>query len=1023
MPSRGRLFRPFSLVLLCTLAATSVFGQEDSPFFLCQSFGKDQGLPDEHVRCAFEDSRGLLWIGTEYGVSSFDGRFFRTYLPQSGDDRIGGNTVMDIAEDLQGRIWLASLDGGLTCIDPNQPPGRQSRRFFHEPGNPASLPSNRLHAIELFDHNHLLLSAEGAPFIFLDLRTLRFSQQDTSRRFHPGLARESGVRAPGWCHSISRQGALLTLCFLHGSKVYQVDPKTGNRAPDFPFAPMLHPNQTVTCAKYDEEFQYGGGWFTGLLRWSRKAPFGYTILPVPDEVTALHFIEPGLLLAGTRNKGLFFVNTQTMEVQPLVLSPSPGEVSGKFRVFSLTPDRSGAIWAGTSRGLLRIWREQAFQASGRLTPLDPDSRLASLWQDEQGRVHTFTSKGWYVLNPATQQVERRYITYRGNLLEINAIRLTKAFGAVLGTESGLFFWNEEKKTATAFPPTTDHTQFVHYRPSVYDFLQVNALEEDTLNGVPVLLTGVLGYGLTLVNLQEKYLTMLIQNPGCDSCIQSNLVRDLARDRGGYWIGTSKGLYFWSFDGKTFGDRMHHWIHNPVDPLSLPAEAAHDIHLDTSGVLWVATQAGLCRVRSGKLDRLPHPLNTHRIQSLVPLADGRMLLSSPDGWQVFQPENQEFVPVYLPGSKLGWKKALQLRDGRLYLTSGQHWAIIPSDALTGEQAFPIPYLADLRLRDTRVDTTRILTIGYNDYFSFRLSALGLAGNASGRIEYRWLGGGGDWQAIPVNDWLHVSDPAPGQRVLQCRVLRPDGQEVWRKDLLTLEVRPPFWRTLWFVLLMMGILVAMAYGIFRYQLEQIRTRERIRSRIASDLHDEVGSALGSILLGSELAMRHTPAGGEKALELLENIRGTTFETLESMADIIWSIHPKNDGGDKLSERMRQTLRELLEASDVEVTWEAPPGFESLTFSMDARRNLLRLFKEAIHNIAKHAQATRVQVVWNLEGKMLTLSIADNGRGFIPGNSAGHGLDSMKQRAEALRGKFALDSAPGMGTRVMLSVPFRS
>jgi signal transduction histidine kinase len=261
------------------------------------------------------------------------------------------------------------------------------------------------------------------------------------------------------------------------------------------------------------------------------------------------------------------------------------------------------------------------------------------------------------------------------------------------------------------------------------------------------------------------------------------------------------------------------------------------------------------------------------------------------------------------------------------------------------------------------------------------------------------------------------------VLQCRVLRPDGQEVWRKDLLSLEVRPPFWRTLWFVLLMMGVLVALAYGIFRYQLEQIRTRERIRSRIASDLHDEVGSALGSILLGSELAMRHTPAGGEKALQLLGNIRGTTLETLESMADIIWSIHPKNDGGDKLSERMRQTLRELLEASDVEVIWEAPPGFESLTFSMDARRNLLRLFKEAIHNIAKHAQATQVRVAWEWEGKMLTLSIADNGRGFIPGNSNGHGLDSMNQRAEALRGKFSLDSAPGMGTRVLLSVPFKS
>jgi signal transduction histidine kinase len=194
------------------------------------------------------------------------------------------------------------------------------------------------------------------------------------------------------------------------------------------------------------------------------------------------------------------------------------------------------------------------------------------------------------------------------------------------------------------------------------------------------------------------------------------------------------------------------------------------------------------------------------------------------------------------------------------------------------------------------------------------------------------------------------------------------------------------------------------------------QAVRDRIASDLHDEVGSSLSSITIGSQLAAQLSTGDNEKVKEIMARIGETSSESLRSMSDIVWAIDPKNDQGDALVKRMRRIANELLEGKGVELSFQVGPGVEELKLPMNARKELLLLYKEAVHNASKYSGATVVEVGLHLRNGALDLSVQDRGCGFEPAlHPDGHGLGSMHRRAEALGTRLQLESAPGRGTRV--------
>ena len=208
-----------------------------------------------------------------------------------------------------------------------------------------------------------------------------------------------------------------------------------------------------------------------------------------------------------------------------------------------------------------------------------------------------------------------------------------------------------------------------------------------------------------------------------------------------------------------------------------------------------------------------------------------------------------------------------------------------------------------------------------------------------------------------------------------------------------------------------------AVWTGRIRQRRQTQALRARIARDLHDEIGSNLSSIGLLSQLGLEAAPDARAMRAEL-EEIRRVAAQTADSMHDIVWLISPGTKTIGDLSARLRETAGLLL--AGVHWTMEVDGLDGGGRLPLESQREVFLIFKEALHNIQRHARASRVTISLVREGRVLTLRIADDGCGFDASPASGHGLANMRQRAASCGGQLSLESEPGRGTLVALSLP---
>ena len=192
--------------------------------------------------------------------------------------------------------------------------------------------------------------------------------------------------------------------------------------------------------------------------------------------------------------------------------------------------------------------------------------------------------------------------------------------------------------------------------------------------------------------------------------------------------------------------------------------------------------------------------------------------------------------------------------------------------------------------------------------------------------------------------------------------------------------------------------------------------MRTRIATDLHDDIGANLTRIALLSETAKQGAQEDGP-----LASIARIARESVGSMSDIVWAINPKRESLLDLTRRMRQHADEVFAQRGIELHFTAPDAADARKLGVDVRRDLLLMFKEAVNNAVRHSRTSRVDIDLRVQDARLLLTVADNGVGFDTSNeSEGHGLTSMQRRAQRLKGTLDIRSAIGGGTTVLIAIP---
>lgn len=198
------------------------------------------------------------------------------------------------------------------------------------------------------------------------------------------------------------------------------------------------------------------------------------------------------------------------------------------------------------------------------------------------------------------------------------------------------------------------------------------------------------------------------------------------------------------------------------------------------------------------------------------------------------------------------------------------------------------------------------------------------------------------------------------------------------------------------------------------------QAVRNKIASDLHDDVGSALSSLIIYSDVLAKKMERG-EKGEGVIQKIRETSSQSVESMRDIVWSLNTRNDDFETMVQHMRRTAQDLLDPADITLQFEYDIPTAKTILTPDKRKNIFLILKEAVNNARKYSNTERLEVSIRFEPHALILSITDFGKGFDRSQiTGGNGLVNMQRRADQINAELKVRSRVGEGAQIQLRVP---
>ncbi|HTF37545.1 MAG TPA: triple tyrosine motif-containing protein, partial [Blastocatellia bacterium] len=299
-------------------------------------------------------------------------------------------------------------------------------------------------------------------------------------------------------------------------------------------------------------------------------------------------------------------------------------------------------------------------------------------------------------------------------------------------------------------------------------------------------------------------------------------------------------------------------------------------------------------------------------------------------------------------------------------------------------------------------------------------LGFAAGEALRYQYRLAGADPDWSAPTDQRTINYASLSPGRYQFQVQAVTADGNASPRPATITFTILPPIWQRWWTVTLVALTVGLVAWVIYRYRVGRLIEMERVRTRIATDLHDDIGSSLSQIALLSEVVRRRVNRDDPPVTESLARIAGSSRELVDSMSDIVWAVDPRKDHLSDLTQRMRRFASEVFTARDIEFRFQESTGAEDMKLGADVRRQVFLIFKESVNNIVRHSACKEADIEFRVEHGWLTLKVSDDGKGFdSEEESDGHGLVSIRERAKALGGDLEVISHNGDGTTVSLRV----
>jgi len=441
-------------------------------------------------------------------------------------------------------------------------------------------------------------------------------------------------------------------------------------------------------------------------------------------------------------------------------------------------------------------------------------------------------------------------------------------------------------------------------------------------------------------------------------------------------------------------------------------------------LWMASSKGLLlfNKKNLSLDLLNEkdgiPLGTY--YSIIPDKKQHFWLSSNNGIVKYNPTQKTFRRYSVADGIQGYEfntnaYYYQQESGEIWL--GGNSGI---NVFNPEEIKDLPFTPDIQFTQINIndepDTIPVpqqektgLNLAYEqNTLSFDFVGMDYSDVNSVKFQYRMLGYDRNWVPETRRGFARYPNLPPGDYTFQVKAANSDG--VWTPESkdLRIHIQTPFWQTWWFYLACLAVISAIIYGWFRYRLEQALKMERMRVKISSDLHDDVGTLLSGLAMQSEL-LELTATGEDKPR--LKRIGEMSRNAMSRMRDTVWAIDARKDKFENLLDRMREHAEETLSAKDIHFTIKADSLNLKMNLPSHIRQNIYLIYKEAVTNVAKHSNADQVLITITQTGKAIEMKIHDNGQVQEKAyKTTGLGSENMQMRAEQLGGQLIINKEEG-------------
>ena len=425
---------------------------------------------------------------------------------------------------------------------------------------------------------------------------------------------------------------------------------------------------------------------------------------------------------------------------------------------------------------------------------------------------------------------------------------------------------------------------------------------------------------------------------------------------------------------------------------LPANDVYRLRIDDQGSLWIITSNGLSRY---------NPRNSR----ITPYSrkDGIMLAE--------QTKSADYVG----------------REGFVMFAGSNAVIMFKPSSFTSNQPPPDVSITDFKIFNQYipVDSLQALPmvkLGPNqNSFSVYFSSLSFMQRDKLTYYYKLEGRDKNWNKSNRWDYENYSLLPPGRYVFRIFAENIEGLRSKNITELIVYIKPPFWQSMWFISSLVFMLALLIYYFHNERVKRLLAVEKIRNKVARDLHDDMGSTLSTINILTSMAKTKMNTDPVKTSDYLGKIGDNSQRMMDAMDDIVWSIKPSNDSMQKITARMREFATNVLEAREIEMTFDVQQEVYDVKLDMEARRDFFLVFKEAVNNAAKYSKADTVNIKIEMKNKKLQFTIHDNGIGFdVAAADSGNGLGNMTKRAEAMQGQLNIISEASKGTKVTLKIP---